>query len=206
MPSLGENPTTFLHLISGNIHGGPGEISISKEESHSHIKSFNNFIINENKTDIKTKFSISGIVEMFNISNDTEINALKYSYKERNNFEEEMNSRASKSTFKGKLERGQYYAMYAEMRLYVFKVEDRDGRMQSQRLVVPTGTFFCEVVTKDDFRRVILDDSWGTLISRMNSPVKFYKHNELLDMIPKRSILRVDPNYIEDNIKVIDGR
>ena len=139
MSSLGDNPTTFLHLISGNIHGGPGEVSITEEEAHYDVKSFSNFIINENKVEMNMKNSISGIIKLFNISNDTEINALKYSYEEENNFQQEMNSRVSKRTYRGTLKKGEYYAVYAEMKLYVVDVEKENGQVQRQRLMAPTG-------------------------------------------------------------------
>ena len=103
MPSLGENPTTFLHLVSGNIHGGPGKINITEEEAQRDITKFNSLIINENKTVVDMKASIGGIIEAFKISNETEINAMKYSFNYTNSYHEEMRNKFSKRSFEGYL-------------------------------------------------------------------------------------------------------
>ena len=193
MSSLGNNPTTFLHVVSGTINGGPGNITITEEEYHYDMSTFSSFIRNENKFEYDFKNSIGGVIKMFNISNDIEISALKHSYQESKTFREEINSRLSKRTYKGYLEKDEYYVTYAEMKLYLYKVRNEsDGTIVKQYVVLPTGNFFAEVINSEKVIGLTLDESWSTLVGKLKAPVQCYKLNELITKISENRISQIE--------------
>jgi len=205
---LGNNPTTFLHLMSTDIRGGPGYITITEEEAHYDEEQFTNYVKNENKHEINMKNNIDGVIKVFNIKNDTVIHGLKYRYEESSNFQKQMFSRMKKRTFAGNLERGQYYATYAEMQLFVVQVTNEDGMDRMERFIAPTGKTFSEPVTEDDFENFILDESWETLLRKWNAPLKCYKQDELMKNIQRKGtdIPRVGvsiPKMIDNKANVV---
>ena len=181
------NPVTYLTLISQEIFSGPVQhLKITKEESHSSSFSFSQRVIHENSFSLDSKTSVGGIIDVFNISNDTEVKYATYSKTDTRFSKHEADFFATKCAWEGALTRNQYFVQAAEMKMYVFK----DPTSVTKHIVLPTGVVIVGAYSLDNLLEVTLDETWKILLEHSGwiASKQCYSIDQLQQQIEKGRI------------------